>query len=71
MVAVEIQPGSTFSTGQRRALFEWGNLDDDRWDVADDQGFVFVTSRLSDEGTGRLILVRNWFEELRQRTGGS
>ena len=69
MVTVEILPGSTFSTGQQRVLFEWGNLDDDRWDVADDQGFVFVTSRLSEEGTSRLILARNWFEELRQRTG--
>ena len=68
MVTVEIHPGLTFSTGQPRALFEWGDLDDDRWDVADDQ-FVFVTSRLSEEGTSRLILVRNWFEELRQRTG--
>jgi Tol biopolymer transport system component len=70
MVAVEILPGSTFTTGEHRVLFNWGELDDDRWDVAPgDQRFVFVRSRLSEDGTSRLILVQNWFEELRQRVG--
>ena len=67
MVAVEVLPGSTFTTGEHRVLFEWGDLDDDRWDVApDDQRFVFVRSRLLDEGASRLILVQNWFEELKR-----
>ncbi len=70
MVAVDILPGSTFTTGEHRALFEWGDLDDDRWDVAPgDERFVFVRSRLFEEGTSRLILVQNWFEELLQRVG--
>ena len=70
MVAEEIVQGPAFATGERRVLFEWGTLDDDRWDVAvGDQGFVFVRFRRFEEGAARLILVKNWFEELRQRMG--
>ena len=70
MVAVDILPGSTFTTGEHRVLFGWGNLDNDRWDVAPgDQRFVFVRFRRYEEGTTRLILVQNFFEELRQRVG--
>ncbi len=67
MVAVDILPGSTFTTGEHRVLFEWGGLDNDRWDVAPgDQRFLFVRARFED-GNSQLILVQNWFEELRQR----
>ena len=67
MVAVEILPGSTFTTGEHRVLFEWGDLDNDRWDVAPgDQRFVSIRNRAED-GTGRLILVQNFFEELKER----
>ncbi len=64
--------GPTFATGEHRVLFEWGNLDNDRWDVAPGaQRFVFVRFRRIDEDTSRLILVQNWFTELRERMGGS
>ena len=66
MVVAEIVPGTTFATGAQRVLFPWGGLDDDRWAVAPgDQRFVFVRTR---EGTGaELIVVENFFEELRAK----
>jgi Tol biopolymer transport system component len=67
MVAVDILPGSTFISGEHRVLFEWGDLDAIRWDVAPgDQRFVFVRSRRSEDSTNRLILVANFFEELKR-----
>ena len=66
MVEAEVTSGSTFQVGERRVLFSWGSLDNDRWDVTpDDQRFLFVRPRL----TGGVIVVENWFEELKERVG--
>ena len=68
LVAVEILPASTFATGEHRVLFEWGDLSPaDRWDVAPGaQRFVSLRGGRYEQGTIRLILVQNFFEELKR-----
>ncbi len=64
LVAVEVQPGPAFATGARRVLFR---LDRNRgWDVTRDGRFVAIRDR-SDGGSGRQIVVENFFEELKAR----
>jgi serine/threonine-protein kinase len=66
MIAVEVSEAPTFVTGQRRVLFPWGNLDDDRWDVAPDgRGFMFARYR-GVERFDQLIVVENFFEEVKR-----
>ena len=69
MVAAEVLSDSTWVLGRERVLFSWGSLDNDRWVVApDDERFLFV--RLRDvAGVGELIVVENFFEELKAKVG--
>jgi Tol biopolymer transport system component len=73
LVAVELRPGPGFSVGEPRALFPasgynlGGNVQ--VYDVTPDgRRFVMVRS-LSGDGETELVLVQNWFEELRARVG--
>ncbi len=64
--------GTSFSVGQRRSLFSTLTYDVDRnhviYDVTgDDQQFLFVKQG---GGTRDVVVVLNWFEEVRQRMGG-
>ena len=69
MVAAEVLSDSTWVLGRERVLFPWGSLDNDRWVVAPgDERFLFV--RLRDVvGEGELIVVENFFEELKAKAG--
>ena len=75
VAAVETEP--TFSVGERRALFPlggeyWLSAQYAAYDVApDDEHFFLVRSRAPDDerGTGGLIIVDNWFEELKAKVG--
>jgi Tol biopolymer transport system component len=70
MVVADVLAGSTFSLGERRVLFPLGALRTNRWDVApDDQRFIF--ERLGSAGgeSGDLIVVENFFEELKAKVG--
>jgi eukaryotic-like serine/threonine-protein kinase len=63
MTAVQLQMGATIVVGARRSLFDWGELDDDRWDVApDDRGFLFVRTPAVPKGA--LVVVENFAAEL-------
>jgi len=66
MIAVEVSEVPTFVPGQRRALFPWGNLDNDRWDVSPDRrGFMFARNRSVDR-LDQLTVVENFLEELKR-----
>ena len=69
MVAAEVLSDSTWVPGEQQVLFPWGSLDNDRWVVAPgDERFLFV--RLRDVvGVGELIVVENFFEELKAKVG--
>jgi len=78
LVAAEVQTDSAFRVLQRQTLFSvslgylvFGNSD--FYDIApDDQRFLMGREAGPRGGTvvdGRIILVINWFEELRQRLG--
>jgi len=63
MTAVQLQVGGAIAVSTRQSLFDWGELDDDRWDVApDDRGFLFVRTPVV--STGGLVVVENFAEEL-------
>jgi len=71
LVAAEIINEPLFSVGVQRVLFSVGEYEDDRdhrtYDVsADDQRFVMI-KRSSEASGPKLVLVENWFEELKQR----
>lgn len=71
LVAVQVQAGATFAVGSREVLFRTdayrSNVNHTAYDVsADDETFVFVKSAVSNE----LVVVLNWFEELKERVGG-
>ena len=73
MMAVDVEMGSTFSAGVPRVLFEgqyarvvWH---DANYDVSlDDQQFLMIKEGTPDESATppSLILVQNWFEELKR-----
>ena len=70
LMAVEVRSEPTFSMGTREMLFTTDDYQDNvnhtAYDVTpDDRQFVFVKSALSQD----LIVVLNWFEELRERAG--
>ncbi len=77
MMVAAIDTGPPFTVGERRALFPLGteyalSLDYTAYNVTpDDQHFLIlrVTATGDQSMTGRLIIVENWFEELRQRVG--
>ena len=72
MVVATIQTSPTFAVVSERALFsasEYRLENNHRaYDVtADDQRFLMI--RLGTEYAGDLILVQNWFEELKAKVG--
>jgi hypothetical protein len=74
LMVVDVLPGATFVTGERRVLFSTQGY---RWapthqfyDVTlDDQRFVMIRNVGSDDDTGELIVVENFFEELKAKVG--
>ena len=70
MVSVEVMEGETFVRGPETVLFPWVNLDNDRWDVApDDQRFFFVRLRRDDRQSSTVVVIDNFFEELKAKVG--
>ena len=77
MMVAALDTGPPFTVGERRALFPLGteyvlSLDYTAYNVTpDDQHFLIlrVTATGDESMTGRLIIVENWFEELRARVG--
>ncbi len=74
MLAVDVTLGPTFRAGSPRVLFSLPNMASDVYHRAydlsqDDRRFVMI-NRAANE-IGELVLVLNWFTELRARTGGS
>jgi serine/threonine-protein kinase len=73
LVAVQVSGDPTFAAGQQEVLFSMAGYlqgaDYQMYDVSpDDQEFVML--RINDESAAtELILVENWAEEFRQRTG--
>ena len=68
LVALEVVPAETFVMGERRVLFSTQGYIGPYDVTADDQQFVMI--RLTGAGqSGELIVVENWFEELRARVG--
>jgi hypothetical protein len=72
LVAVDVSGGPLFSVNQRVVLFSMAGYQPGRgypqYDVSfDDQRFVML--RIEDDGSGPdgLILVQNFFEELKER----
>ncbi len=73
LIAAEVVPGTTFIVGEQRALFSTTPYRFDAvhqaYDVsADDQRFVMVGVRVSGV-VGDLIVVENFFEELKAKVG--
>jgi hypothetical protein len=73
MTSVELRPGPNFAVGEPRALFAAGQYvlvgNAGAYDVSPD-GRRFVMVRLA-AGAGEieLVVVQNWFEELKTRVG--
>lgn len=72
MHVVEVVPGPTFATGSQRVLFSTqgyrgaGSRARNHALSTDDQRFLMIRLRgASEEGMGELIVVQNWFEELK------
>ncbi len=73
LVSVEVLPGTTFITGEQRSLFSLDGFATDlfrqQYDVtADDQRFVMIRD-LGGQEAGELIVVENFFEELKAKVG--
>jgi serine/threonine-protein kinase len=71
LVAAEIIVEPMFSIGERRTLFSTFGYETDpshrTYDVStDDERFVMIRYP-RDETSGKLVLVENWFEELKER----
>ncbi len=74
MYAVPVKSGTTLEAGRPQRLFEAAMVPivvgDSPYDVAPDGRFLILRRARgdADDGTqGTLVLVQNWFEELRQR----
>ncbi len=73
-MSVDVLPGPTFVSGEPRALFSLvgiraGYRSHPQYDVApDDQRFVMIRNRGVEEA-GELIVVENFFEELKAKVG--
>jgi serine/threonine-protein kinase len=73
LMVVDVLPGATFVTGERRVLFP---VQGHRWSVVhqfydvtpDDQRFVMIRDRGAEQ-LGELIVVENFFEELKAKVG--
>ncbi len=73
LMVVEVLPGATFVTGARRVLFSTQGYRSGSthqfYDVTpDDQRFVMIRNFVGEE-TGELIVVENFFEELKAKVG--
>ncbi len=73
MVAVEVHTGATFSVGTSRVLFAnrdyvLGGLHP-AYDVAPDDNRFLMIRVLPGEEDRRMILVQNFFEELKAKVG--
>ncbi len=73
LMSAEVLPGPTFVTGERRVLFSTrlflSNPFHQQYDVtADDQRFVMIRNRVAEEAS-ELIVVENFFEELKAKVG--
>jgi serine/threonine-protein kinase len=73
LISAEVLPGTTFVVGEQRALFSTAAYQSENfhqaYDVtADDQRFVMVRVAITGE-EGGLIVVENFFEELRAKVG--
>jgi len=74
MLSADVTLGEAFSARPPRVLFSTANM---VWDfnhraydvTADDQRFVMIVNTMND--IGELVLVTNWFTELRARTTGA
>jgi serine/threonine-protein kinase len=71
MVAAQVTTRSAFSLGQQQTLFSARTFVTDgshrAYDVSpDDQRFIMIASDAGDD-SGELILVQNWFEELKAK----
>jgi hypothetical protein len=72
LVSSEVRTSPTFMVGQHRILFSAADYYSYPWhpqyDVtADDQRFVMLKDVTAE--SNELVLVLNWFEELKQRVG--
>ncbi len=70
---VEVLPGATFVTGERRVLFSTQGFRSGtvhrQYDVTpDDQRFVMIRN-IGEQEVGELIVVENFFEELKAKVG--
>ena len=72
MLAVAVQPGTTLVAGRPQVLFEFAMftiVGTRAYDIAPDGRFIIIRSGQADGGGGtasNLILVLNWFEELKR-----
>ena len=72
ILVVPVQPGTTLVAGRPRVLFEFAMsvvLSGRPYDVAPDGRFLVIRGGQAEGGGGtasNLILVQNWFEELKQ-----
>jgi hypothetical protein len=77
MLAVQVQSGSTLMAGRPQVLFETAmgvSVSGRPYDVAPDGRFLIIRSAQTeaDGGTApNLIVVQNWFQELKQRVPSS
>ncbi|MEJ2678308.1 MAG: hypothetical protein P8174_04425, partial [Gemmatimonadota bacterium] len=75
MIAVEVSTTPTFAVGARRTLFNTGPYDrtdyGHYYDIApdDDTFLMFRSVAFGAAQAGRLVLVRNWLQELRAKLG--
>jgi len=66
LVVAEVFPGESFRIGEQRGLFSLVGVN--AWDVTlDDQRFVLA--RVRGGASGQLIVVENFFEELKEKVG--
>ena len=74
MMSAPVETDPTFRVTAREPLFQIGPefLIGDRttqYDVSDDGRFLMIRAIAGTEGASRVVLVRNWFEEIRERVG--
>jgi len=73
MVSVEIHPGSSFSAGEPRVLFSAAGYNlggaSGIFDVSPDGRRFLLVRPLTGVAETELVLVQNWFEELKARVG--
>ncbi len=72
-MSVEVLPGPTFVTGERRVLFSTqgfrSNTVHQQYDVTPDgQRFVMIRN-IGEQNASELIVVENFFEELKAKVG--